>query len=64
MFDSSAALPGGTDLPLLGTIALPEDVTCRVDGCYARTLSAMTPDGTTLFLAGDERVLVVPVPAL
>lgn len=66
VFDSSTRDPATVALPLVGDVALADAPGCR------RLLSgdcpnhaprmAIAPDGQTLFIAGNERLLVVPVP--
>jgi len=62
VYDTSAPPPSGTALSVAGTVPLAQDVTCAVEGCYGRASGVFAPDGKTLFLAGNERVLVVPLP--
>jgi len=62
VYDTSAVPGGGASLPVVGTIAVEHDVTCEVESCYGRAAGVVTPDGQTLFLVGNERLLVVPLP--
>lgn len=61
-YDTSTALGAGASLPVVGTIPVEHDVTCEVSECYGRAAGVVTPDGRTLFLIGNERLLVVPLP--
>ncbi|WP_243338632.1 NHL repeat-containing protein [Anaeromyxobacter soli] len=63
VFDSTAAVSG--DPPLLGYFQLPEYPTVRSGFTIQsrEAVMAMTPDATTLFIAGDDAVMVVPVPS-
>lgn len=63
VYDTSTPVAAGTGLPVVGApLAIPHDVTCEVEQCYGRASGVIAPDGKTLFLLGDERLLVVPLP--
>ncbi len=66
VFDSSTASATSTALPLLGHIDLAHFPGCRSFGTSdcptVRPRMAISPDGQTLFFAGNERFIVLPVP--
>lgn len=66
VFDSSTTDPASSVLPLLGHIDIAHFPGCRTfftsDCPTVRPRMAIAPDGQTLFMAGNERFLVVPVP--
>ncbi len=66
VFDSSTASATTTALPLLGQFDLADFPGCRVlftsDCPTVRPRMAMSPDGQTLFFAGNQRFIVQPVP--
>jgi len=50
-------------LPIIGYFELADFPTCRYVGqCGLTTLGGISPDGLTLFFAGSEKLLVVPIP--
>lgn len=50
-------------LPILGSFDIDEFPTCRIDDpCGLYTVGTISPDGKTLFFAGSENLVVVPVP--
>ncbi len=64
VFDTST--PGAADarMPMVGYFTVAHYPTCRVAAqCSLRPRVALSPDGNTLFFAGDQQLLVVPVPA-
>jgi len=65
-FDSSTRVATETDLPLVGQFGMPNYPICRVSAyeCDTRALSTISPDGATLFLIGDNKLVVAPVPLL
>ena len=64
VFDSSTRQDSQSQLPLLGYFEIDDYPTCRAaHDCNYRPRYAMSPDGRTLFFAGSERFVVVPVPA-
>jgi hypothetical protein len=64
VFDTSRSA-GGNAFPVLGYFDVPDSPTSCATGdyCDPRMSTAITPDGTTLFFAGNKMVLVVPVPS-
>jgi hypothetical protein len=64
VLDASAPPVGGTDLPILRTFDVPDHVSCPTDayGCQYRVQVAVSPDETTLFVLGQQGLLVVPIP--
>lgn len=66
VFDSSTRMVTKTDLPLLGYFDIADYPTCHVSAyeCSLRAQAAISPDGQTLFFAGDRKLVVAPVPAL
>lgn len=65
VFDSTQAPLGGASLPVLGHFEVADYATCMGDywECPATTVSTIAPDGRTLFFAGHDALLVVPVPS-
>jgi hypothetical protein len=63
VFDSSTRMVNTTKLPLLGYFLLAEFPTTRVEQGNYRPGATISPDGRTLFVAGGEKLLVVPLPA-
>ncbi len=50
-------------LPILGYFAISDFPTCRnVDPCGLYTVATISPDGRTLFFAGNQNLVVVPIP--
>jgi len=66
VFDSSTRMVTKTDLPLLGYFDIADYPTCHVSAyeCSLQPRAAISPDGQTLFFAGDRKLVVAPVPAL
>jgi hypothetical protein len=64
VFDSSTPV-GNANLPVLGYFEVPDYPACHAafSGCDETPLAAISMDGRTLFIAGDDLFLVVPVPA-
>jgi hypothetical protein len=65
VFDSSTKPLTTADLPMLGYFDLADYPTCHGNydsNCNAFPLSTISPDGKTLFFAGDLNVIVAPVP--
>jgi hypothetical protein len=66
VFDSSTHDAVTSALPRVGDFTLPDAPSCRTPGfndCPNHTpRMAIAPDGQTLFIAGNQRLLVVPVP--
>lgn len=64
VFDSSAMV-GNANLPVLGYFEVPDYPACHAafSGCDETPLAAISIDGRTLYFAGDDLLLVVPVPA-
>lgn len=69
VLDSSAAAPGTTTLPVLGSFEIAQSYTYACNwagggdtGCLAAPLMRVAPDGRTIFLAGPTALLSVPVP--
>jgi hypothetical protein len=63
VFDLSNPVGAGQRMPLLGYFTVADYPTCRVfSGCLRPSIT-LAPDGNTLFIAGSENLLVVPVPA-
>lgn len=70
VFDTSQPMTTSVNFPVLGYIDLadkpncPYDPTGNAQDCYTfNTRMAIADDGQTLFLAGDRKFLVVPIPA-
>ena len=68
VFDTSQAVSGTTDLPILGFIPLADMPSCHYNpSTYAKCDPwigmAISDDGQTLFLAGDRKFIVLPVPS-
>ncbi|NDY93637.1 hypothetical protein [Ideonella livida] len=68
VFDTGAEPDASGQLPWLGFVPVPEAVACRVTQgptpCQPyRAHLLLTDDQRTLLLAGDRRLLVLPVPA-
>lgn len=70
VFDTSVAVGAGNKFPVLGHIDLPELASCLYQyggggsGCqWAYTPIAITDDDQHLLLAGDVKIMVVPIPA-
>ncbi len=64
VFDATAARQDTVELPLQGVIRLTEYPNCRqrtTGGECGRPMMNVAPDGRTLFVAGSENLLVVPV---
>jgi len=50
-------------LPILGSFAIDDFPTCRnADQCGLFTVATISPDGKTLFFAGNQNLVVVPIP--
>ena len=50
-------------LPILGDFAISDFPTCRnADPCGLYTVATISPDGRTLFFAGNQNLVVVPIP--
>ena len=50
-------------LPILGNFAINDFPTCRNAGqCGLYTVATISPDGRTLFFAGNQSLVVVPIP--
>jgi hypothetical protein len=63
VFDSSTRMTNTTQLPLLGYFTLTDyPITRSQQGSTGRTGSAISPDGRTLFFAGNAKFMVVPIP--
>lgn len=66
VFDSRTRDPASSVLPVLGHIELADFPGCRTfssgDCPTVRPRMVIAPDGQTLFVAGNERFIVVPVP--
>ncbi|MFC5480949.1 hypothetical protein [Massilia suwonensis] len=64
VFDSSKRVVSTTDLPLLGYFTLGGSPSCQTSSdCNLRAWTAISPDGKTLFFAGDTHLVVAPIPA-
>ena len=59
--DSSVV--AGDPLPTLGYFELPEFPTCQPGsyGCSWLAASTISPDGETLFFAGENKLLIIPI---
>jgi hypothetical protein len=66
VYDSSAPPVGTDELPVLGLFELPAYPTCTpAPSCDSSWVaSAISLDSATLFYGGNERLLVVPIPAV
>ncbi|MQA18821.1 YncE family protein [Rugamonas rivuli] len=64
VFDTSKAVSGV--FPVLGYFEVPDSPTsCLPDAyCDPRMSTVVSPDGKTLFFAGNKNVLVIPVPSV
>lgn len=64
VFDTSAPNTASSQLMLVGSFDLQHWPTCRASAydCSWRARSAISPDGATLFFAGDAHFVVAPVP--
>jgi hypothetical protein len=50
-------------LPILGNFMINDFPTCRNAGqCRLYTVATISPDGRTLFFAGNQNLVVVPIP--
>lgn len=70
VFDTSQPMTTSVNYPVLGHIDLADMPNCPYDpsgnaqDCYTfNTRMAIADDGQTLFLAGDRKFLVVPIPS-
>lgn len=65
VFDSSAMPSIGVNLPLIGQFELNDYPTCHVSAyeCNTRARMTISPDGQTLFMAGDANFVVAPIPS-
>nr|WP_314547405.1 hypothetical protein [uncultured Massilia sp.] len=64
VFDTSKAVSG--TFPILGYFDVADSPTSCTPGAYCdpRMSTAISPDGKTLFFAGNKSILVIPVPAV
>lgn len=64
VFDTSAAV--SDVFPLLGYFDITDSPTSCMQGdyCDPRMSTVISPDGKTLFFAGNKNLLVIPVPAI
>lgn len=62
VYDAATGGAAGARVAAVGEVAILADVTCSIAECYGRASGALAPDGRTLFLAGNERVVIVPLP--
>lgn len=65
VFDSSTRLVNQQYLPALGYFEVSHHPECRSysdPSCKPWIVTAISPDGRTLFLAGTDQVVIVPVP--
>ncbi len=67
VYDSSTSDPVTSQLPVVGMFELQHFPSCRVYDYVlcplTRPRMTMAPDGQTLFLAGNQHLVVAPVPA-
>ena len=70
VFDTSKALTTAVNLPVLGFIAMADVPNCPYDGSSFdancgpfETRIAISDDGKALFIAGDRKFVVLPIPA-
>jgi len=71
VFDTSRAMTTEVNFPVLGYVEFAELPNCPYssnsgyyDGCYTfETRMALSDDGKTVFIAGDRKFVVVPLPA-
>ena len=71
VFDTSRSLTTTTNFPVLGFIPIADKPNCPynsnsgyLDGCYTfETRITIADDDQTLFLAGDKKFVVLPIPA-
>jgi hypothetical protein len=62
--DTSSATATPDSATILGYFEINDYPICRTqDGCDLQTRGAITPDGRNLMLAGQDHLVVVPVPA-
>lgn len=64
VLDSSQPVPAGSRLPLLGSFDLPDHFCfgSGIDFCPGNTITGVSPDGRTLFLAGHTALIAAPIP--
>ncbi len=65
VFDSSTATASATGFPVLGYFELDDypGGCFNVSLCWLGHASALSPDDSTLFIAGGRHTLVVPIPS-
>ena len=64
VIDTSGSTPMPTTASVLGYFEIADYPICRSNHpCDAQTRGAISPDGRTLFYAGADRMVVVPVPS-
>jgi hypothetical protein len=64
VLDTTSDVPTPDDAAVLGYFEIDDYPICRTqDGCDYQVRGAITPDGGTLFFAGQDRFVVVPLPA-
>lgn len=61
VYDLTQPLQSGGLYPLTNTIDLPDSPDAAA-GTYQNISLTQTPDSATVFVSGDSRILVVPVP--
>lgn len=64
VIDTSATAPTPNTASVVGYFEIDDYPICRTQsGCDLQTRGTISPDGRTLFFAGQDRLVVVPVPA-
>ena len=63
VLDSSVKLVTTTDLPVLGYVDFADAPTCNDNSCGAWPLATISPDGKTLFIVGEKKLVVLPITA-
>jgi hypothetical protein len=64
VFDISSPQGPDVQMPVLGYFSVPDYPTCLSQtGCFRYPKAAISGDGGTLAFAGDQSILVIPIPA-
>ena len=62
VFDVTQPAPGSHQLPMIGTIAVPDQAVNCSFNCDVIGRLAIDPLGSTLFWVGDQKMVVIPIP--